>query len=57
MSYMFGDNLFDGCSELKDISSILNWDMKNVEDKTDALKGCSKLNNNEVDKWLEKKKI
>ena len=48
MSYMF-----DGCSELKNINSINNWNIKNVKNKTDALRGTT-LPENVKQKWNEK---
>ena len=33
--------IFDGCVELKNINSINNWNIENVKNKIDALRGTN----------------
>ena len=44
--------IFDGCAELKNIKSINDWNIKNVKNKTDALRGTN-LPQNVKNKWEE----
>ena len=44
--------IFDGCVELKNIKSINDWNIKNVKNKTDALRGTN-LPQNVKNKWEE----
>ena len=44
--------IFDGCAELKNISLINNWKIKNVKNKTDSLRGTN-LPEDVKNKWKE----
>ena len=44
--------IFDGCLELKNINSINNWNIENVKNKTDALRGTN-LPEDVKQKWRD----
>ena len=43
--------IFDGCQELKNLDAIRHWDVKNVKNKTDALRATTGLPENVKEKW------
>ena len=42
--------IFDGCQELKNLDAISHWDIKNVKNKTNALRATN-LPENVIERW------